>query len=69
MNITAGEKLVYYPPPINQDDRRHFPALVEAVTPRRVRVRIFMEGAPDGVVRSVSSKRLRRQADMFEDAA
>lgn len=55
--IEIGRQYTYYPPKETADDNRHFPALVEAVA-KRVRVRIFMEGAEGGVLRSVSAARL-----------
>ena len=62
--VVIGEQYTYYPPKEREDDNRHFPATVEAVA-KLVRVRIFMEGAPDGVVRSVSAKRLAIQESLL----
>jgi len=62
--IKIGEQYVYYPPKENVDDNRHFPAKVEAVADR-VRVRIFMESAPDGVLCSVSARRLEMQHELL----
>lgn len=58
--IEIGKTYTYYPPPEHVGDNLHFPAKVEAVS-KRVRVRVFMAGAEDGVVRHVSAKRLTEQ--------
>lgn len=45
--VRVGEKYTYYPRTECDSENRHFPAVVERVE-KRVRVRIFMEGAPEG---------------------
>lgn len=62
--VQVGEQYTYYPPKEHANDNRLFPATVEAVA-KRVRVRIFMEGAADGVVRSVSAKSLAIQHELL----
>lgn len=62
--VEIGKQYTYFPPKEREDDNRHFPAVVEAVN-KRVRVRIFMEGAADGVVRSVSAARLAVHGELI----
>lgn len=57
-NLKIGEWYSYFPPKVSEEDNRHFPALIEAIGARRVRVRILMAGAPNGVIKSVSARRL-----------
>lgn len=61
--IIPGEQYVYYPKKEDELDNRHFPAVVESIG-RTVRARIYSEEHPLGVVRSVSAKRLFKQADL-----
>lgn len=56
-DIQIGQRYTYYPPPENSSDLRHFPAVVEAIR-KRVKVKVFMEGAEQGVMKHVSAKRL-----------
>lgn len=63
--IEVGGKYTYFPPPETQTDRRHFPAVVEKVSKKRVRVRIFMEGHESGVIKSVGPNRLALQGNLF----
>lgn len=65
--IHIGQKLTYFPKPLNADDRRHFPAVVERMG-KRVTVRIFMEGHPEGVLRSVGYRRLIEHPDLLEES-
>lgn len=62
--VAIGEQYTYYPPKESGDDNRHFPATVEAVA-KLVLVRIFMDCAPDGVLRRVSAKRLAIQESLL----
>jgi hypothetical protein len=62
--VEIGKRYTYSPPKECKDDNLHFPAVVEAVA-KRVRVRIFMEGKPGGVLRSVSAKRLTIQEELI----
>jgi hypothetical protein len=61
-NPEIGKRYTYYPDPENKGDNLHFPAIVEDVG-RRVRVRVFMNGAE--VVRYVSPKKLEEQLELF----
>lgn len=57
-DVKVGATYVYYPPKECEDDNRHFPAQVLAITKgKRVRVRLvaFGGGRP---VRAVGAKRL-----------
>ncbi|MDX1252180.1 MAG: hypothetical protein IDH49_08055 [Gammaproteobacteria bacterium] len=62
--VRVGVKCTYFPPKENVDDNRHFPVVVEAVG-NRVRARVFMAGAEDGVIRNVSAKRLEVQYELL----
>jgi hypothetical protein len=64
--IRKGDRLTYFPPKASQHDNRHYPAIVEAVRPR-IRVRVFFDGAPEGVTRYVSANELAGQLDLFDD--
>lgn len=61
--VQVGARYTYYPPKTTVDDNSHFPAVVDDVK-KTVKVRIFMAGAPDGVVRRVSAKRLADQGEL-----
>lgn len=61
--VKIGEKYTFFPKKEAVDDNRHFPCEVVDVK-RLVRVRIFMQGAEDGVLRSVSAKRLQQQSEL-----
>lgn len=63
-NVEVGKAYTYFP-----GEGLHFPALVEKIGQRRVRVRVFMEGAPAGVVKSVSARSLADQLDLFSSGA
>lgn len=58
--IVEGHRVTYYPAPKNDDDNRHWPAIVEKVDGKRARVRVFRDDAPppDGKVVHCSVKRL-----------
>lgn len=62
-DIQLGQQYTYYPPPQHSTDLRHFPAIVEAIG-KRVKVKVFMEGAEQGVMKHVSAKRLVTQAEL-----
>ena len=64
--LSVGQKCTYYPSAGAVDDNLHFPAIVEFIG-KRVRVRIFMAGAEDVVIRNVSAKRLANQYDLLPD--
>lgn len=60
--ISIGQYLVYYPPPADKDDNRHFPAQVEAIG-KLVKVRLRGEGV-DGKTRWVAARRLIDQPEL-----
>lgn len=61
--IQIGQQYTYYPPPEHSADLRHFPAIVEAIG-KLVKVKVFMEGAEQGVLKHVSAKRLVTQSEL-----
>ena len=61
--IEVGQRLTYYPHPQDSCDLLHFPALVEKVG-KRLKVKIFMDSAPEGVTKYVSAKRLVIQNEL-----
>ena len=58
--LTPGQRVTYYPIRANNEDNRHFPAVVEAVKGSRCTLRVFRDDAPPpiGVVVRVHEKRV-----------
>lgn len=64
--MEIGDRRTYFPKPANDDDRRHFPAVVERIG-KRVTVRIFTADHPEGIRRAVGQGRLVEHPDMWEE--
>lgn len=61
--VKVGERYTFFPKKESADDSRHFPCEVVYVK-KLVRVRIFMLGAEEEVLRSVSAKRLQQHGEL-----
>jgi hypothetical protein len=63
--IKVGKTYSYYPPTRGAKSNQHFPAVAEAIGTSRVRIRYFMEGAEQGIIRNVASTSLADQVLLF----
>ena len=64
--LQVGMRCTYYPPEKHVGDNLHYRCVVESVG-KRVKVKLFVAGYPEGRLRSVSEKRLVVQGELLNE--